>query len=95
MSHLPLYFLHPQVIYELTQGEKQLIEDLSLVKKVCPEFNRFVFMGWIYIIDFNFNCPRQVYYEPMLKLDIMTESELGQIFGTLDSLIPLHEGKCQ
>lgn len=34
----------------------------------------------------------QVYYEPMLKLDIMTESELGQIFGTLDSLIPLHEG---
>lgn len=35
----------------------------------------------------------QVYYEPMLKLDIMTESELGQIFGTLDSLIPLHEGK--
>ncbi len=35
----------------------------------------------------------QVYYEPMLKLDIMTESELGQIFGTLDSLIPLHQGK--
>ncbi|KAM4610913.1 rho guanine nucleotide exchange factor (GEF) 3, like isoform 2-T2 [Polymixia lowei] len=54
-----------EVIYELSQGEKQLIEDLSLVKKV--------------------------YYEPMLKLDIMTESELGQIFGTLDSLIPLHE----
>ena len=38
-------------------------------------------------------CCCQVYYEPMLKLDIMTESELGQIFGTLDSLIPLHEGK--
>ncbi|KAG9332401.1 hypothetical protein JZ751_014499 [Albula glossodonta] len=55
-----------EVIYELTQGERQLIEDLSLVKKV--------------------------YYEPMLKLDILTESELGQIFGTLDSLIPLHEG---
>ncbi|XP_048879594.1 rho guanine nucleotide exchange factor (GEF) 3, like [Brienomyrus brachyistius] len=54
-----------EVIYELTQGEKQLIEDLSLVKKV--------------------------YYEPMLKLDIMTESELGQIFGTLDTLIPMHE----
>ncbi|TRY96649.1 hypothetical protein DNTS_024263 [Danionella cerebrum] len=54
-----------EVIYELTQGEKQLIEDLSLVKKV--------------------------YYEPMLKLVILTESELGQIFGTLDSLIPLHE----
>ncbi|XP_013873197.1 rho guanine nucleotide exchange factor (GEF) 3, like isoform X3 [Austrofundulus limnaeus] len=54
-----------EVIYELTQGEKQLIEDLNLVKKV--------------------------YYEPMLKLDIMTESELGQIFGTLNSLIPLHE----
>ncbi|KAF6719672.1 Rho guanine nucleotide exchange factor 3 [Oryzias melastigma] len=53
-----------EVIYELTQGERQLIEDLSLVKKV--------------------------YYEPMLKLDIMSESELGQIFGTLESLIPLH-----
>lgn len=54
-----------EVIYELTEGERQLIADLSLVKKV--------------------------YYEPMLKLDILTESELGQIFGTLDSLIPLHE----
>ncbi|XP_068601592.1 rho guanine nucleotide exchange factor (GEF) 3, like [Brachionichthys hirsutus] len=54
-----------EVIYELTQGERQLIDDLSLVKKV--------------------------YYEPMLKLDIMTESELGQIFGTLDALIPLHQ----
>ncbi|XP_072305944.1 rho guanine nucleotide exchange factor (GEF) 3, like isoform X2 [Eucyclogobius newberryi] len=54
-----------EVIYELTQGERQLIEDLSLVKKV--------------------------YYEPMLKLDIMTERELGQIFGTLDSLIPMHK----
>lgn len=29
----------------------------------------------------------------MLKLSIMTEHELTQIFGTLDSLIPLHEGK--
>lgn len=26
-----------QVIYELTQGERQLIEDLSLVKKVADE----------------------------------------------------------
>lgn len=31
----------------------------------------------------------------MLKLSIMTEQELNQIFGTLDSLIPLHEGKTQ
>ncbi|KAG8002639.1 Rho guanine nucleotide exchange factor 3 [Nibea albiflora] len=54
-----------EVIYELTQGERQLIDDLLLVKKV--------------------------YYEPMLKLEILTESELGQIFGTLDSLIPLHQ----
>lgn len=29
----------------------------------------------------------------MLKLSIMTEQELNQIFGTLDSLIPLHEGR--
>ncbi|XP_028669485.2 rho guanine nucleotide exchange factor (GEF) 3, like, partial [Erpetoichthys calabaricus] len=54
-----------EVIFELTQGEQQLIDDLSLVKKA--------------------------YYEPMLKLDIMAENELTQIFGTLDSLIPLHE----
>ncbi|XP_067096653.1 rho guanine nucleotide exchange factor (GEF) 3, like isoform X1 [Osmerus mordax] len=54
-----------EVIYELTEGERQLIDDFKLVKKV--------------------------YYEPMLTLHIMTESELGQIFGTLDSLLPLHE----
>lgn len=35
----------------------------------------------------------QAYHDPMLKLSIMTEHELNQIFGTLDSLIPLHEGK--
>ncbi|KAK6466650.1 rho guanine nucleotide exchange factor 3-like isoform X1 [Huso huso] len=54
-----------EVIFELTQGEQQLVDDLSLAKKA--------------------------YYEPMLKLDIMTENELTQIFGTLDSLIPIHE----
>ncbi|XP_058873153.1 rho guanine nucleotide exchange factor 3-like isoform X1 [Acipenser ruthenus] len=54
-----------EVIFELTQGEQQLVDDLSLAKKA--------------------------YYEPMLKLDIMTENELMQIFGTLDSLIPIHE----
>lgn len=35
----------------------------------------------------------QAYRDPMLKLSIMTEHELNQIFGTLDSLIPLHEGE--
>ncbi|XP_069581916.1 rho guanine nucleotide exchange factor (GEF) 3, like isoform X2 [Brachyistius frenatus] len=54
-----------EVIYELTQGERQLIDDLILVKKV--------------------------YYEPMLKLKLITEAELGLIFGTLDSLVPLHQ----
>lgn len=29
----------------------------------------------------------------MLKLSIMTEEELTQIFGALDSYIPLHEGE--
>ncbi|NWS43578.1 ARHG3 factor, partial [Probosciger aterrimus] len=33
----------------------------------------------------------EAYHDPMLKLSIMTEQELNQIFGTLDSLIPLHE----
>ncbi|XP_041445379.1 rho guanine nucleotide exchange factor 3 L homeolog isoform X2 [Xenopus laevis] len=54
-----------EVIFELSQGEEDLIEDLKLAKKA--------------------------YHDPMLKLSIMTEQELTQIFGTLDSLIPLHE----
>lgn len=37
-------------------------------------------------------CGLQAYHDPMLTLSIMTEQELNQIFGTLDSLIPLHEG---
>ncbi|XP_039652929.1 rho guanine nucleotide exchange factor 3 isoform X2 [Perca fluviatilis] len=52
-------------IFELSQGEQDLVEDLKLAKKA--------------------------YHDPMLKLSIMTEQELNQIFGTLDSLIPLHE----
>ncbi|XP_054881754.1 rho guanine nucleotide exchange factor 3-like, partial [Poeciliopsis prolifica] len=34
---------------------------------------------------------KKAYHDPMLKLSIMTEQELNQIFGTLESLIPLHE----
>lgn len=34
-----------QVIYELTQGEKQLIEDLSLVKKVRGLVSKIVLSG--------------------------------------------------
>ncbi|XP_071351574.1 rho guanine nucleotide exchange factor 3 isoform X4 [Trachinotus anak] len=54
-----------EAIFELAQGEQDLVEDLTLAKKA--------------------------YRDPMLKLSIMTEQELNQIFGTLDSLIPLHE----
>uniref|UniRef100_A0A4W3H110 Rho guanine nucleotide exchange factor 3 n=1 Tax=Callorhinchus milii TaxID=7868 RepID=A0A4W3H110_CALMI len=54
-----------EAIFELSQGEQVLIEDLKLAKKA--------------------------YHDPMLKLSIMTGQELNQIFGTLDSLIPLHE----
>uniref|UniRef100_A0A9J8B2W6 Rho guanine nucleotide exchange factor 3 n=2 Tax=Cyprinus carpio carpio TaxID=630221 RepID=A0A9J8B2W6_CYPCA len=54
-----------EAIFELSQGEQDLIEDLTLAKKA--------------------------YRDPMLKLSIMSEHELNQIFGTLDSLIPLHE----
>nr|XP_057911474.1 rho guanine nucleotide exchange factor 3 isoform X2 [Doryrhamphus excisus] len=54
-----------EAIFELAQGEQDLVEDLKLAKKA--------------------------YHDPMLKLSIMTELELNQIFGTLDSLIPLHE----
>ncbi|KAE8616710.1 hypothetical protein XENTR_v10008860 [Xenopus tropicalis] len=34
---------------------------------------------------------RKAYHDPMLKLSIMSEEELTQIFGDLDSYIPLHE----
>ncbi|KAF3855043.1 hypothetical protein F7725_023098 [Dissostichus mawsoni] len=34
---------------------------------------------------------RKAYHDPMLKLSIMTWEELAQIFGDLDSYIPLHE----
>lgn len=54
-----------EAIYELVQGEQDLVEDLKLAKKA--------------------------YHDPMRTLCIMTEQELNQIFGTLDSLIPLHE----
>lgn len=54
-----------EAIFELVQGEQDLVEDLKLAKKA--------------------------YHDPMRTLSIMTEQELNQIFGTLDSLIPLHE----
>lgn len=54
-----------EAIFELVQGEQDLVEDLKLAKKA--------------------------YHDPMKTLNIMTEQELNQIFGTLDSLIPLHE----
>lgn len=96
-----------QVIYELTEGERQLIADLSLAKKVCsmdtfkwryslPDTDSTYFdtpFSFASVHMFGLCWCFQVYYEPMLKLEILTESELGIIFGTLDSLIPLHEGE--
>ncbi|XP_074521577.1 rho guanine nucleotide exchange factor 3 [Halichoeres trimaculatus] len=65
-QHLsPKEIKRQEAIFELAQGEQDLVEDLKLAKKA--------------------------YHDPMLKLSIMTEQELNQIFGTLDSLIPLHE----
>uniref|UniRef100_A0A8C4QQM1 Neuroepithelial cell transforming 1 n=1 Tax=Eptatretus burgeri TaxID=7764 RepID=A0A8C4QQM1_EPTBU len=54
-----------EAIFELCQGEADLVEDMQLAKNV--------------------------YHDPMLKLNILTEAELTQIFGALDSFIPLHE----
>ncbi|XP_075064660.1 neuroepithelial cell-transforming gene 1 protein isoform X1 [Mixophyes fleayi] len=34
---------------------------------------------------------RKAYHDPMLKLSIMSEEELAQIFGDLDAYIPVHE----
>ncbi|XP_062338852.1 neuroepithelial cell-transforming gene 1 protein isoform X1 [Osmerus eperlanus] len=34
---------------------------------------------------------RKAYHDPMLKLSIMSEVELGHLFGDLDAYIPLHE----
>uniref|UniRef100_A0A8C5F5D2 Neuroepithelial cell transforming 1 n=1 Tax=Gadus morhua TaxID=8049 RepID=A0A8C5F5D2_GADMO len=34
---------------------------------------------------------RKAYHDPMLKLSIMCEEELTQIFGNLDAYIPLHQ----
>ncbi|KAJ3612182.1 hypothetical protein NHX12_020459 [Muraenolepis orangiensis] len=34
---------------------------------------------------------RKAYHDPMLKLSIMSEEELTQIFGNLDAYIPLHQ----
>jgi len=33
----------------------------------------------------------QAYHDPMLKLSIMSEDELTQIFGNLDTYIPMHQ----
>uniref|UniRef100_A0A8C4QRI8 DH domain-containing protein n=1 Tax=Eptatretus burgeri TaxID=7764 RepID=A0A8C4QRI8_EPTBU len=54
-----------EAIFELAQGEHDLIDDLKLAKKA--------------------------YHDPMLKLNIMSKEELNEIFGALESLIPLHE----
>ncbi|KAL3852984.1 hypothetical protein ACJMK2_016581 [Sinanodonta woodiana] len=63
MSHNQIK--HQEAIYELYQGELDLIEDLKIVKKT--------------------------YRDSMQKLQLMTDGELEQIFGPIDSLIPIHD----
>jgi len=49
-----------------------------------------------YIFDANIHVVLewfQTYLDSMRKLQLMTEGELGQIFGNLDDLIPIHEGQ--
>ena len=97
------FFSNLQAIFELAQGEQDLVEDLKLAKKVTLEAIFFIFLKELtFFLHFLYNfsflmcvfaCVLQAYHDPMLKLSIMTEQELNQIFGTLDSLIPLHEGR--
>ncbi|CAM9957988.1 unnamed protein product [Lampetra planeri] len=54
-----------EAIFELFQGEQDLVEDLKLTK--------------------------MVYQDPMRKLNIMSEEESQKIFGSLQSLVPLHQ----
>lgn len=51
------FFTLLQVIYELTQGERQLIEDLSLVKKVLVHLKIAFDLYYLYIRtnSFKFN----------------------------------------
>lgn len=35
----------------------------------------------------------QTYRDSLQKLQLMTDGELEQIFGPVDKIIPLHEGK--
>lgn len=87
----------------MAQGEQDLVEDLKLAKKVKKKKNlrnltplSHLFCGALVFLVCSrlvHMCVLQAYHDPMLKLSIMTEQELTQIFGTLDSLIPLHEGR--
>ncbi|ESO83645.1 hypothetical protein LOTGIDRAFT_132999, partial [Lottia gigantea] len=54
-----------QAIYELYQGEQDMIEDLTIVQKT--------------------------YHDSMQKLQLMSHGELKQIFGPLESLLPVHK----
>lgn len=53
-------------MFELYQGEEDMVEDLHLVKTA--------------------------YYDSLRHLNIMTAKELQDIFGSLHTLMPLHQG---
>ncbi|KAG8128158.1 hypothetical protein E2320_015015 [Naja naja] len=76
-----------EAIFELSQGEEDLIEDLKLAKKVLHAYIFYLKL----VNTISVTNEEKAYHDPMLKLSIMSEEELNQIFGTLDSLIPLHE----
>ncbi|XP_050411694.1 neuroepithelial cell-transforming gene 1 protein [Patella vulgata] len=53
-----------EAIYELCQGEQDMIDDLNIVQKT--------------------------YHDSMQKLQLMSHGELKQIFGPIESLLPVH-----
>ncbi|XP_035677794.1 rho guanine nucleotide exchange factor 3-like isoform X3 [Branchiostoma floridae] len=56
---------HQEAMFELYQGEKDMVSDLQMVKKT--------------------------YYEAMRVFKIMSDEELNIIFGTMQSLQPIHQ----
>ncbi|GAB6029416.1 Rho guanine nucleotide exchange factor 3 [Chamberlinius hualienensis] len=54
-----------EAMFELFQGEEDMVEDLKLVKTA--------------------------YYDSLRHLNLMTDKELQDIFGSLHTLVPLHE----
>lgn len=74
----------------------EMVEDLKMVINVSMLVDHqlaHLKPGCVHVPPSSYLPPPQVFFQPMLRLNLLSAEEHCRIFGNIQNLLPLHEGQ--